>query len=247
MITSNIIYNEDCLVGMKRIPCQVIDAVICDLPYCTTRNKWDVLIPLEELWSEYKRILKEDGVVILFDQGMFTAKLMMSNPSWWRYNLVWQKTQPTGYLNAHKMPLRSHEDICVFYKKTPVYHPQMTKGVRKVSSAYSKRNCVKTSNYGSHGLSNYDSDSRYPTSVLCFVKDVQHSAIHPTQKPVALVEWLVRTYTDPGAVVLDNCMGSGTTALACMRTSRRYIGFEKEKKYFDLSIKRLEEEPNSFV
>lgn len=239
MLVPNIIYNEDCLTGMGRIPDQSIDAIICDLPYGTTRNKWDVHIPLDELWNSYSRVLKEAGVVILFGQGMFTAKLMMSNPSWWRYNLVWQKTQPTGFLNAHKMPLRTHEDICVFYRKTPVYHPQKTKGVRKVSSAYSKRNCTKTSNYGSHGLISYDSDERFPTSVLCFAKDVQHSSIHPTQKPVALLEWLVNTYTDPGAVVMDNCMGSGTTALACMKTNRNYIGFEKDKRYYDLSLKRL--------
>ena len=239
-IVPNVIYNEDCIKGMSRIPDRSIDAIICDLPYGTTHNKWDVVIPFENLWKQYKRIIKDSGVIILFGQGMFTAKLVMSNPNWWRYNLVWQKTQPTGFLNAHKMPLRTHEDICIFYKNLPVYNPLMTQGVRKVSSAKSKRNCVKTTNYGTYKLADYDSDKRYPTSVLKFSKDVQHSAIHPTQKPVALLEWLIKTYTTPGALVLDNCSGSGTTILACIKTGRNYIGFETNEKYYKQSINRIE-------
>ena len=236
---TNIIYNEDCICGMAHIPDHSIDAIICDLPYGTTRNRWDTVISFNDLWFHYKRIIKERGAILLFGQGMFTAKLMMSNPKWWRYNLVWQKTQPTGFLNAHRMPLRTHEDICVFYNKLSVFHPLMTKGVRKVSSAFSKRNCAKTTNYGSHCVTDYDSDQRYPTSVLCFAKDVQHSAIHPTQKPVALIEWLVKSYTSSGDLVLDNCSGSGTTAIACLKTGRKYLCFEKDPYYYDLSIKRI--------
>lgn len=235
----NIIYNEDCISGMTRIPNQSIDAIICDLPYGTTRNRWDTVISFRDLWFHYKRIIKERGAILLFGQGMFTAKLMMSNPKWWRYNLIWQKTQPTGFLNSHKMPLRAHEDICVFYNKLPIFHPQMTKGVRKVSSALSKRFCVKTTNYGSHCVTDYDSDLRYPISVLCFAKDVQHSSIHPTQKPVSLIEWLIKSYTNPGDKVLDNCSGSGTTAIACLHTGRKYLCFEKDRHYYDQSIKRI--------
>ena len=239
MLETNIVYHEDCLSGMDRIPDHCIDAIICDLPYGSTRNSWDIVIPFDKLWNQYERVIKENGAIVLFGQGMFTSALMQSNPKMWRYNLIWQKTQPTGFLNAARMPLRSHEDICVFYKKLPVYNPIMTKGKRKVSSAFSKRNCVQTSNYGSHALTDYDSDQRYPTSVLCFAKDVQMSSIHPTQKPVALIEWLVKTFTNPGAVVMDNCMGSGTTAIACLESGRKYIGFEIEEKYFQSIQKRI--------
>ena len=232
MLHTNIIYNEDCLSGMDRIPDHTIDAIICDLPYGSTRNSWDIVIPFDKLWNQYERVVKENGAIVLFGQGMFTSSLMQSNKKWWRYNLIWQKTQPTGFLNASKMPLRTHEDICVFYKKLPVYNPIKTKGERKISSALSKTKCVKTTNYGTHALTDYDSDQRYPTSILRFAKDVQFSALHPTQKPIALLQWLVRTYTNPGEIVLDNCMGSGTTAIACLATGRKYIGFEIEQKYY---------------
>ena len=224
---------------MGQLPELCCDAIISDLPYGCTRNKWDSQLNLKELWNEYRRIVKSDGAVILFGQGMFTAALMLSNPRWWRYNLIWHKTQPTGFLNAHRMPLRSHEDICVFYNKLPTYNPIMTTGLRKTSSAESKRKCRKTDNYGSHGLTNYDSDQRYPTSVLSFAKDVQHSALHPTQKPVALLEWLVRIYTNEGDVVLDSCMGSGTTGVACMRNKRRFIGIEINEEYFNIAQERI--------
>ncbi len=232
---------KDCIEGMSMLPDHSFDAIICDLPYGSTRNKWDTVIPFDELWEQYTRLVKERGAIILFGQGMFTAQLMTSNPRWWRYNLIWEKTQPTGFLNSHKMPLRAHEDICVFYKSLPEYHPIMTKGVRKVSSAVSKRNSVKSSNYGEHQHTDYDSELRYPTSVIRFPKDIQHSAIHPTQKPVALMEWLIRTYTKPGDVILDNCMGSGTTAIACISTGRRYVGFENDERYWRCAEQRIAE------
>lgn len=244
MFKTDVIYNEDCLSGMVKIPDHCIDAIICDLPYGSTRNSWDTVIPFDPLWKQYKRVIKEHGAIILFGQGMFTSSLMQSNREWWRYNLIWQKTQPTGFLNSHKMPLRAHEDICVFYKKLPVYNPIMVRGERKVSSAYSKRNCVKSTNYGSHQPTGYDSDQRYPISVLCFPKDVQFSSIHPTQKPVALLEWLIKTYTNTGAIVLDNCMGSGSTAIACISTDRKYIGFEIVEKYYQSALERIEEYNN---
>lgn len=174
----NKIYNLDCLIGMKGIADKSIDMILCDLPYGqTARNKWDVVIPFDALWAEYKRIIKDCGAIVLFASGMFTANLMQSNPKMWRYNLVWQKTTPTGFLNANRMPLRGHEDICVFYKKLPTYNPQKTQGhSRKVSTATHKRFCKKSTNYGDYENRSYDSTERYPTSVLTFQTDKQKKA-----------------------------------------------------------------------
>lgn len=207
----------------------------------TSRNKWDVVIPFEPLWNQYERIIKDNGAIVLFANGMFTADLMHSNRKLWRYNLVWQKTQPTGFLNANKMPLRSHEDICIFYKKLPKYNPQKTTGhPRKVSKAEHKIGCRETTDYGKHGLSTYDSTERFPTSVWTFAKDSQKCAIHSTQKPVALIEELIKTYTDIGDVILDSCAGSMTLAIAAMNTGRDYICIEKDEKIFELGKDRVE-------
>lgn len=198
------------------------------------------MIPFEPLWGEYERITKDNAAIILFGNGMFTADLMKSNRKLWRYNLIWHKTQPTGFLNAKKMPLRAHEDICVFYKKLPTYNPQMTTGhMRKVSKAEHKVNSKKTTDYGEHGLTTYDSTERYPRSVLTFPKDVQKSALHPTQKPVALIEYLIKTYTNPGDLVLDSCAGSMTLAIAAMNTRRDYICIEKDPEIFEIGKKRV--------
>ena len=234
----------DCLEIMKNIPAKSVDMILCDLPYeQTSRNKWDIKIPFIPLWKEYKRIAKENTAIVLFANGMFTAELMTSNRQWWRYNLVWEKTQPTGFLNARRMPLRNHEDICVFYKKLPVYNPQKTFGhQRKVSSASAKRNCKSSTNYGEARLTSYDSTERYPKSVLRFAKDVQKTALHPTQKPVALLEFLIKTYTNENSLVLDNCMGSGSTGIACLNTNRDFIGIEKDDKYFEIAKQRIETE-----
>ena len=227
---------------MSNIPDKLINCIITDLPYGqTARNKWDSVIPFEPLWEQYKRIIKDNGAIILFGNGMFTAELMMSNKSMWRYNIIWEKTQPTGFLNAKKMPLRSHEDICVFYKKPPTYNPQKTTGhVRKVSKAEHKVGCKNTSDYGEHGLTTYDSTERYPKSVWKFAKDIQKSALHPTQKPIALIEEFIKTYTNEGDVVLDSCMGSGTTGEAALNLHRRFIGIEMDEKYFAISKNRIE-------
>lgn len=235
---------DNCLKVMPKFADKSIDMILCDLPYGeTARNKWDVCLPFDLLWKEYERIIKDDGAIILFANGMFTAELMTSNKKLWRYNLVWEKTQPTGFLNARRMPLRSHEDICVFYKRLPTYNPQKTTGhERKVSSSSSKRNCKKSTNYGEAGLVSYDSTERYPKSVLTFPKDIQHSALHPTQKPVALLEWLIRSYTNEGDTVLDNCMGSGSTGVACLNTRRRFIGIESDKDYFNVAVRRIRQE-----
>lgn len=193
------------------------------------------------LWTHYKRIIKDNGAIVLFANGMFTADLMKSNEKMWRYNLVWQKTQPTNHLNAKRMPLRSHEDICVFYKKLPTYNPQKTTGhKRKVSTAKNKMNCKKTLNYGEYNLTSYDSTERYPTSVWTFSKDIQKSAIHPTQKPVALIEKIIKTYSNENEIVLDSCAGSMTTAIACINTHRQYICIEKDKDIFESGKERVQ-------
>ena len=226
---------------MNDIPEKSIDCIITDLPFGQTqRNVWDMVIPFHPLWEQYKRIIKDNGAIILFDNGMFTAELMMSNKEMWRYNLIWEKTQPTGFLNAKKMPLRNHEDICIFYKKLPTYNPQKTTGhARKVSKAEHKIGCKNTSDYGKHGLTTYDSTERYPKSVWKFAKDMQKSALHPTQKPVALIEELIKTYTNESEVVLDSCAGSMTTGVAAINLDRKVICIEKDKNIFEVGRKRI--------
>lgn len=192
------------------------------------------------LWSHYKRLIKLHGIIVLFGAGMFSAELMSTGKDLWRYNIIWEKNHPTGFLNANRMPLRNHENIHIFYRKLPVYHPQKTTGhTRKVSTAQHKRNSKKTTNYGKHGMVTYDSTERYPTSVWKFPSDREKSTIHPTQKPVALCEELIKTYTEEGAFVLDNCAGSFTTAVACDNLNRNWIAIEKEESYFDLGLRRV--------
>ena len=239
---SNIeLYQGDCLEVMKNIEDESVDLILCDLPYgITARNKWDIVIPFNKLWKQYNRVIKNNGAIVLFGSGMFTSSLMQSNSKMWRYNLVWHKTAPTGFLNANRMPLRAHEDIVVFYKSLPIYNPQKTKGhERKVSKAEHKVNSKKTDDYGEHGLTTYDSTERYPTSVLTFSTDKQKAALHPTQKPVALLEWLIKTYTNEGEIVLDNCMGSGSTGVACVNTNRNFIGIELDEHYFNIAKERI--------
>lgn len=234
------LWQGNCLELMKNIPSKSVDMVLCDLPYGTTRNKWDTVIPFAPLWNDYDRIIKDNGAIVLFGSGLFSADLMESNRKMWRYNLIWEKTQPTGFLNANRMPLRNHEDILVFYKKLPTYNPQKTQGhERKVSSAKHKEKCRKTENYGKYNLSSYDSTERFPCSVVRFPKDIQTSALHPTQKPVALLEYLIKTYTNEGDVVLDNCMGSGSTGVACVNTNRSFIGIELDENYFKIAETRI--------
>lgn len=237
----NQLYKGDCLELMKEVPDGSIDMILCDLPYGqTSRNKWDSVIPFQPLWEQYERIIKEHGVIVLFANGMFTADLMQSNRKLWRYNLIWQKTQPTGFLNAKKMPLRSHEDICIFYKKLPTYNPQKSMGhVRKVSKAEHKVNCKETTDYRKYGLITYDSTERYPKSILTFAKDIQTSALHPTQKPVALLEYLIKTYTNEGELILDNCAGSGSTCIAAIDTNRNFIAMEMDDDYFKVAENRI--------
>lgn len=239
----NRIYQMDCLEGMRLIPDKSIDMILCDLPYgVTARNKWDIVIPFEPLWEQYERIIKNNGAIVLTATQPFTSQLVLSNPKMFKYEWIWEKTTATGHLNAKKMPMKAHENILVFYKKLPTYHPQKTEGhKRKVSKAEHKTNSKMTTNYNEHGLTTYDSTERYPRSVQVFSTDKQKEAIHPTQKPVALCEYFIKTYTNKGETVLDNCGGSGTTAVACIKTNRNFLLMEKELNYVNISNKRIEQ------
>jgi len=205
----------------------------------------DALVYFEEnksigLWTHYKRIIKDNGAIILFANGMFTADLMESNREMWKYNLVWEKTQPTGFQNANRMPMRNHEDMCVFYKKQPTYNPQKTSGhIRKVSTEAHKRNSKQSTNYNEIKNHTYDSTERFPKSVWLFAKDTQKCALTPTQKPVALVEEIIKTYTNEGETVLDSTAGSMTTGVAAIRTGRKCICIENDEKIFEIGKSRI--------
>ena len=231
--------HGDCLELMKDIPNKSIDMILCDLPYGTTQNKWDSVIPLDELWKEYKRIIKDNGVIALTSQGIFTAKLMLSNEKWFKYKLVWVKSKATNFLNAKKQPLRKHENICVFYNKQPQYNPQMTEG-----EPYDKgvRKNQLTGSYGDFNPVHVKSEGmRYPTDVVYFkTAESEGKVYHPTQKPVSLLEYLIKTYTNERETVLDNCMGSGSTGVACINTNRNFIGMELDEKYFNMAKERIE-------
>ena len=230
----NKIYNEDCLEGMKEIPDKSVDMILCDLPYGTTRNKWDTVIPLELLWEQYERVVKDNGAVVLTAQTPFDKVLGTSNLKILRYEWVWNKVLPTGHLNAKKMPMKKTENILVFYKKLPTYNAQGLIYNPRIKTRLSKS--VGSSNYGKHSDFNFSEYSGYPTNLIKFKRE---SGLHPTQKPVALFEYLIKTYTNEGETVLDNCMGSGTTAIACINTNRKYIGFELDEGYYKASIERI--------
>lgn len=241
----NQIFNEDCLGGMQRIPDKSIDMILCDLPYGTTQCKWDAVIPFDKLWAQYERVIKDAGVIVLTAAQPFTSALLMSNPRLFRYSWVWEKSKATGYLNSKRRPLCAHEDILVFSKKAPPYYPQMTDGL-----PYSKGTALRpTAVYGSQKETTVENKDgkRYPRSVQYMkTAESEGKVWHPTQKPVALFEYLINTYTKPGAAVLDNCMGSGTTALACFATCRNFIGFELDRTYIDVCQRRLSEVIPSF-
>lgn len=241
------LWHGDCLEEMKKIADKSVDCVICDLPYevLNKGNKnaqWDKMLPMDKLWEQYNRVIKDKGAIILFGQGMFTAQLMFSNPKMWRYNLIWDKVFKTGFLNANRMPLRRHEDICVFYNKLPTYNPQMTK-CEPHKRNHSKGNMQKPQNncYGSYvETPTIISDEKFPTSIIEISKEhCVGKFYHPTQKPVALIEWLIKTYTNEGDVILDNTAGSMTTAIAAINTDRRCICIEKDDHYFEVGSERV--------
>lgn len=249
MLEINKIYNIDCLEGMKQIDDKSIDCIICDLPYETLNKsnanaQWDKMIPFDRLWEQYERIIKDAGAIILFCQGMFTAQLMMSKPGLWRYNLIWKKgNRSTGFLNAKKMPLRNHEDIAVFYKKQPTYNPQKWQGAPNHSrgSLKGKKTNQCYGDFDPAGAEDDLSGWKYPISIIDIDKEHDSKSFHPTQKPVELLRYLIRTYSNPGDLILDNCMGSGTTAVAAIKEKRRFIGFELDENYYEKAVARIKE------
>ena len=278
------LYLGDCLEVMKEIPSKSIDMILCDLPYGTTQNKWDAIIPMndyinindknieidefylqqfmkgltkkeidkiwkenkqEGLWTHYNRIVKDNGAIVLNSQGMFTAYLVNSNKKMWRYNLVWDKVLPSGFLNAKRQPMRNHEDICVFYKKQPIYNPQMWEGNECHSKGskilgMSQKDFSRNTNYGDFKAVETKGNLKYPKSILTFQKPHPSKTLHPTQKSIECCEWLIKTYTNEGDLVLDNCMGSGSTGVACRNTNRKFIGIELDENYFNIAKDRIE-------
>ena len=238
----------DCLELMRDIPDKSIDMILCDLPYglLNKRNpsaKWDCVITFANLWSEYVRVIKDNGAVVLFASGMFTADLMKSNEKLWKYNLVWKKgNRPTGFLNAKKQPLRITEDICVFYSKQPTYNPQFTIGNKCHRRGGACNDSGKQGRNGCYGEFKSTevvmTNQKYPISLIDIPKE-HPQKYHPTQKPVALLEYLIKTYTNEGDTVLDNCMGSGSTGVACVNTNRNFIGIELDENYFEIAQERI--------
>jgi len=245
----NRIYNEDCLEGMKRIPDKSVDMILCDLPYGTTACKWDTIIPFEPLWEQYERIIKDNGVILLFASQPFTTKLIISNFELFKYCWYWIKKKPNGFQHAKNRPMMKVEEICVFSKasmghesllgeRRMNYKPQgiVPNGKRKITGKeHGRMMGARPNQIGNE----YESFTNFPNNVLEFDNIWGKSAIHPTQKPVELCEYLIKTYTNEGETVLDNCMGSGTTAVACINTNRNYIGFELDKHYCDIANERI--------
>ena len=228
----------DCLEVMKVIPDKSIDAIICDLPYGTTACKWDSIIPFEPLWEQYKRIIKDNGAIVLTASQPFTSALVMSNPKWFKYEWIWNKKAGGNFLNANRTPLAIHESVLVFYKKFGAYNPQMTIGKTRSKGGKKYKNNGVYGDYKEMPKKIYN--QYYPKSII---DDCSNSSrkdrVHPTQKPVALMEYLVKTYTNQGDTVLDNCMGSGTTGLACKNLGRKFISIEQDANYFEIAKTRI--------
>ena len=231
------VIGGDCLQVMKDLPDASVDMILTDLPYGTTECAWDEVIPLAALWEQYLRVAKPEAAIVLTAAQPFTSALVMSRPDLFRYEWIWEKGNATGFLNAKKQPLRAHESALVFYRKQPTYNPQMTAGHERKTAS---RKTVNSECYGKAiSLTNYDSTERYPRSVQFFSSDKQTGSFHPTQKPVALMRYLIETYTALDKVVLDSCAGSGTTAVACALSGRKSICIEQETKYLAVIADRI--------
>ena len=235
----------DCLELMKDIPDGSIDMILADLPYGTTACKWDTIIPFEPLWEQYNRIIKENGAIVLFGNEPFSSHLRMSNLKMYKYDWIWNKTQGANFLMAKKQPLRIHENVLVFYKKQSIYNPQMTKAKKEnIRPISDNSKCNITESIQIHSKE-YNKEKRYPVTIIeesCNQKECNKlNRIHPTQKPVALLEYLIKTYTNEGDTVLDNAMGSGSTGVACINTNRKFIGMELDENYFNIAKNRIEE------
>lgn len=244
---TNIIYNEDCLEGLKKVPDKSVQLIICDLPYGTTDLEWDSIIPFEPLWEQYERIIEDNGAIVLFASGTFTNKVLNSNPSLYKYKWIWVKTKSTNFVNAKNKPMSAFEEVLVFSKGNTangsknkmLYNPQGLVKYNKIVSGG-----VITTQHVGHRPSHKDSFvqeyTNYPNDILYFPSE--SNVIHPTQKPVSLIAYLVKTYTNKEDIVVDNCMGSGTTAVACIQTGRKYIGYETDKVYYKKSMQRTKRE-----
>ena len=236
---NNIIYHGDCIEGMKILPDNSVDMVLTDPPYGTTYNKWDTVVDMDAFWKEIKRVTKKNSAILIFTQMPFTAKVVMSNPKMFRYEWICEKANPTGFLNARRMPMKCHENVLVFYGKLPVYHPIMEHGKPYRSKPKDKN----SSNYnaGKRFCSENTTGMRFPRDVLKVSwRSAFGKTLHPTQKPVSLCEYFIKTYSNKGDIILDPFIGSGTTAVAAVNTERKYIGFEKDDKYFEVAKNRLE-------
>lgn len=240
MIELNKIYNENCIgdKGMCLVPDKSVDMIFCDLPYGTTACKWDTIIPFEPLWKQYERIIKDNGAIVLFGSQPFTSELIHSNLKLFKYCWVWDKVRGVGHLNAKKRPMMATEDICVFYKKPCTYNPQM----REREKPRKSQNHATQEVYGKT-QDNFEGDvldKKYPINLITFSKSAQKDfTLHPTQKPVDLLEYLIKTYTNENEIVLDNCIGSGSTAIACININRQYIGFELDENYYNIAKQRI--------
>ena len=241
------LYCGDCLELMKDIPDKSVDMILCDLPYGTLKLKWDAIIPFDELWEQYERIIKDNGAIVLFGSQPFTSNLVMSNLKLFKYEIIWDKVNISNPMLAKKQPLKSHENICVFYKKQPVYNPQMTSGIKwNRGGSGAKKSKHKAFDIDLERECKSDiTELKYPKTIWIESNSNRNNRFHPTQKPVGLLEKLIKTYTNEGEVVLDNCMGSGSTGVACVNTGRKFIGIEIDKKYFDISKQRIEEAKNN--
>lgn len=236
------LYQGDCLEVMKQIPDKSVDMILCDLPYGTTQCKWDNVIPFDELWTNYNRVIKENGAIVLFGSEPFSSYLRISNVKAYKYDWVWRKPRGTGHLNAKKQPLRDVENISVFYNKQCLYNPQYAKGTPYAPKCGKTAKPNKAGVYGKfmNGIEygNYNDGIRYPKQILEY-GTVERGALHPTQKPVELLEYLIKTYTNEGDLVLDNCMGSGSTGVAAKNLNRDFIGIELDKNYFEIAKSRI--------
>ena len=247
MIEIDKIYNEDCLIGMQKIDDKSVDCIICDLPYGTTKCSWDIIIPFDKLWEQYNRIIKDNGAIILFGQEPFSSLLRVSNLKDYRYDIYWQKERLTNIMQVKRRVGKDVETISIFYKNQCTYNPQMVKydGPKrgnkvkngKLGKLVDDNNDKKVFEYNDTGF-------RYPTQVWKFKRDILTSNIHPTQKPIALYEELIKTYSNPGDLLLDNCSGSGTIAIAALNTGRHFIGFETNENYYNESLKRIDNYKN---
>lgn len=231
------LYEGDCLEIMKDIPGKSIDMILCDLPYGTTKCKWDVIIPFELLWKQYNRIIKDNGVIALFGTEPFSSYLRISNIKNYRYDIIWEKSRISNFMFVKKQIGKAHENISIFYKKQPTYNPQMQKGEPYKRDACKRKETIM--NRVTHKTEINNKGTRYPRSVIK-VNFHNRGLMHPTQKPTELLEFLIRSFTNEGDTVLDNAMGSGSTGVACLNTNRKFIGIELDEKYFKIAKNRIE-------